>query len=63
MTEIIIQILVEIIISPIGGFIRWIIYRQKSLKSYMNDDYQNNLGAVLILCGLVVVILVVVINL
>jgi hypothetical protein len=63
MIDVILQILVDLIISPVGGFIRWIIYRKKSLREYVDDDYQNNLGAVMVLIAILAVIVVLIVNL
>ena len=43
----------------IGGFIRWVVFRKKSLKEYINDDWEGNLAAFLltVALGAVVVIL------
>jgi len=58
MIDIILQILVNLIISPIGGFIGWIIYRKKSLREYVGDGYQSNLGAVMVLITMAVLSIV-----
>ena len=63
MIDVILQILVDLIISPVGGFIRWIIYRKKSLREYVDDDYQNNLGVVMVLIAILAVIVVLIVNL
>ena len=59
MLDIIFTVLVELILQPIGGFIRWVIFRKKSLKEYVNDDWEGNLAAFLLTVafGAVVVIL------
>jgi hypothetical protein len=62
MIDIILQILVELILSPVGGFIRWILYRKKSLREYVDDDYQNNLGAVMVLIAIISVVVVLIVN-
>lgn len=63
MIDVILQILVDLIISPVGGFIRWIIYRKKSLREYVDNDYQNNLGAVMVLIAIIAVIVILLVNL
>ena len=59
MLDIILTVLVELILQPIGGFIRWVVFRKKSLKEYVKDDWEGNLAAFLltVALGAVVVIL------
>ena len=42
----------------IGGFIRWVIFRKKSLKEYVNDDWEGNLAAFLLTVALVSVVVI-----
>jgi len=42
MLEIILHVLIELVLQPIGGFIRWVVYRKTSLKDYVNDDWEAN---------------------
>ena len=52
------QFLVELILQPIGGFIRWVVFRKKSLKEYVNDDWEGNLAAFLLTVALVSVVVI-----
>ena len=56
MLDIILTILVELILQPIGGFIRWVVFRKKSLKEYVKDDWEGNLAAFLLTVALVAVV-------
>ena len=58
MFDIILTVLVELILQPIGGFIRWVIFRKKSLKEYVNDDWEGNLAAFLLTVALVSVVVI-----
>ena len=58
MLDIILTVLVELILQPIGGFIRWVIFRKKSLKEYVNDDWEGNLAAFLLAVALVAVVVI-----
>ena len=58
MFDIILTVLVELILQPIGGFIRWVIFRKKSLKEYVKDDWEGNLAAFLLTVALVAVVVV-----
>ena len=58
MLDIILTVLVELILQPIGGFIRWVVFRKKSLKEYVNDDWEGNLAAFLLTVALVAVVVV-----
>ena len=42
----------------IGGFIRWVVFRKKSLKEYVNDDWEGNLVAFLLAVALVAVVVI-----
>ena len=59
MFDIILTVLVELILQPIGGFIRWVIFRKKSLKEYVKDDWEGNLAAFLLTVALVAVVVVI----
>lgn len=50
--EMVAEFLIELIVNPIGGFVRWIFFRKKPLKEYIKDDWEGNLLAV----GLIVVV-------
>jgi len=56
--DIILTILVELILQPIGGFICWVVFRKKSLKEYVKDDWEGNLAAFLLTVALVAVVVV-----
>ena len=58
MLDIILTVLVELILQPIGGFVRWVVFRKKSLKEYVNDDWEGNLAAFLLTVALVAVVVV-----
>jgi hypothetical protein len=58
MFAIILTVLVELILQPIGGFIRWVVFRKKSLKEYVNDDWEGNLAAFLLAAALVAVVFI-----
>ena len=58
MFDIILTVLVELILQPIGGFIRWVIFRKKSLKEYVNDDWEGNRAAFLLSVALVSVVVI-----
>ena len=59
MLDIILIVLVEIILQPIGGFIRWVIFRKKTLKEYVKDDWEGNLAAFPLTVALVAVLVVI----
>ena len=40
----------------IGGFIRWVVFRKKSLKEYIKDNWEGNLAAFLLTVALVAVV-------
>ena len=42
----------------IGGFIRWVVFRKKSLKEYVNDDWEGNLAAFLLTVALMAVVVI-----
>ena len=58
MLDIILTVLVKIILQPIGGFIRWFIFRKKSLKEYVNDNWEGNLAVFLLTTALVAVVII-----
>ena len=53
---ILVAILVKYTFQSIGGFIRWIVFRKKSLKAYVKDDREGNLAAFLLTVALVAII-------
>jgi hypothetical protein len=54
--SIFVAILVKYTFQSIGGFIRWIVFRKKSLKAYVKDDREGNLAAFLLTVALVAII-------
>jgi len=46
--------------QSIGGFIRWVIFRKKTLKEYVNDDWEGNLAAFLLTVAVVAVVVILV---
>ena len=56
---VIVAVFVKFIFVHIGGFIRWVIYRKKSLKEYVNDDWEGNLAAFLLTVAVVAVVVVI----
>ena len=42
----------------VGGFIRWVIFRKKSLKEYVKDNWEGNLAAFLLAVALVAVVVI-----
>ena len=58
--DIILIVLVELILQPIGDFIRWVLFRKKTLKEYVNDDWEGNLAAFLLTVAVVAVVVILV---
>ena len=60
MLDIILAVIVAVFVKftfvHIGGFIRWVIFRKKSLKEYVKDDWEGNLAAFLLTVALVAVL-------
>ena len=52
--------LVKLTFVYIGGFIRWVVFRKKSLKEYVKDDWEGNLTAFLLTIALVAVVVILV---
>jgi len=44
MIDVVLQVLGEIVINPIGGVIRWAIFRKKPLKHYVSGNWEANVG-------------------
>ncbi len=42
----------------IGGFIRWVVFRKKSLKEYIKDNWEGNLAAFLLTVALLSVVVI-----
>jgi hypothetical protein len=57
MIEIIYEFILVTLFSYPGGFIRWILFRKKSLKAYFKDDHYNNAGVFLIFILLVALLI------
>ena len=57
---IVLSILVKYTFQSIGGFIRWVIFRKKKLKEYVNDDWEGNLAAFLLTVAVVAVVVILV---
>jgi len=57
---IILSILVKYTFQSIGGFIRWVVFRKKSLKEYVNDDWEVNLATFLLTVAMVAVVVILV---
>ena len=55
---IVLSFLVKYTFQSIGGFIRWVLFRKKSLKKYVNDDWEGNLAAFLLTVAVVAVVVV-----
>jgi len=60
MLEIILSVIVVAFVKLtfvyIGGFIRWVVFRKKSLKEYVKDNWEGNLAAFLLTVALVAVV-------
>ena len=52
--EIVFEVLIGLIFRYPGGFIRWLIFRKRPLKSYINDSISYNLAALAITISVVV---------
>jgi len=50
---------VKLTLVYIGGFIRWYVFRKKSLKEYVKDDWEGNLAAFLLAVALVAVVVII----
>ena len=42
----------------IGGFIRWVVFRKKSLKEYVKDNWEENLAVFLLTVALVAIVVI-----
>jgi hypothetical protein len=49
--EFVFSLILEFIVAPLGGFIRWALFRKMTLKDYICDDILNNVGALSIFIG------------
>ena len=57
---IVLSILVKYTFQSIGGVIRWVLFRKKTLKEYVNDDWEGNLAAFLLTVAVVAVVVILV---
>ena len=55
---IVLSILVKYTFQSIGGFIRWVFFRKKTLKEYVNDEWEGNLAAFLLTVAVVAVVVI-----
>ena len=53
---VIVTVFVKFTFVYIGGFIRWVFFRKKSLKEYFKDNWEGNLAAFLLTVALVAVV-------
>ena len=60
MIDILLEVLVELIISPIGGALRWFLFRKKTLRDYVSDNWESNLLYFLLFVGGAIVVVVLV---
>jgi len=62
MLEIILSVIVVAFVKLtfvyIGGFIRWVVFRKKSLKEYVKDNWEGNLAAFLLTVALVAIVVI-----
>jgi len=56
---VIVTIFVKFTFVYVGGFIRWVFFRKKSLKEYFKDNWEGNLAAFLLTVALVAVMVAV----
>lgn len=56
MIDILLEVIVQLILQPIGGFVRWVVFRKKSLREYVKDNWERNLFAVIGLIASVAVV-------
>ena len=57
---IVVSILVKYTFQSIGGFIRWVLFRKKTLKEYVNHDWEGNLAAFLLTVAVAAVVVILV---
>ena len=55
---VIVTIFVKFTFVYVGGFIRWVFFRKKSLKEYFKDNWEGNLAAFLLTVTLVSVVVI-----
>lgn len=58
--ELLVEIFLAILSRYPGGFIRWLIFRKRPLKSYINDTISYNLFATSVFVGVIVVVVFIV---
>ena len=56
---VIVTIFVKFTFVYVGGFIRWVFFRKKSLKEYFKDNWEGNLASFLLTVALVAVMVAV----
>lgn len=56
MIDILLEVIVQLILQPIGGFVRWVVFRKKSLREYVKDNWERILFAVIGLIASVAVV-------
>ncbi len=54
MLEIIGEFITLVLCQYPGAFIRWIVFRKRPFKSYLQDDWDSNVFAVVILIAAIV---------
>lgn len=55
---VIVTVFVKFTFVYIGGFIRWVFFRKKTLKEYFKDNWEGNLAAFLLVVALVSVVVI-----
>jgi hypothetical protein len=60
MIDILLEVVVQLILQPIGGFIRWMVFRKKPLREYVKDNWEANLFVVIGLIASVAVMVILV---
>ena len=60
MIDILLEVIVQLILQPIGGFIRWVVFRNKPLREYVKDNWEANLFVVIGLIASVAVMVILV---
>ena len=60
MIDILLEVVVQLILQTIGGFIRWMVFRKKPIREYVKDNWEANLFAVIGLIASVAVMVMLV---
>lgn len=58
--ELLFEILLAYLLRYPGGLIRWLLFRKKPLKSYINDSISNNVYATSLFVGVIVAVVFIV---